>query len=243
MNRPVYDILQEEFSKIIRGNGLESEEVTVTATTLTPEEAIGNPEDKDYPIITGRERMLQADFRGHYGHAFTDMYGNMNIRLADIASKKPENNFRRAVFISSLNAVMSYLGMTDKTVHCRNEEPKECCRVLVDKIESEYGSPKIAFVGFQPRMIEFLAKKFEIRATDLDENNIGTEKFGVVIGGPEKTQENLDWCDLALVTGTTVVNDTIGQFLGTSKPVIFYGVTISGTAKLLRLDVFCHCGH
>jgi hypothetical protein len=44
-----------------------------------------------------------------------------------------------------------------------------------------------------------------------------------------------------VVTGTTIANDTIGQFQ-ISKPVIFYGVTISGAAKLLGLNHFCAFG-
>ncbi|MFA5055893.1 MAG: hypothetical protein WC562_06980 [Dehalococcoidia bacterium] len=45
------------------------------------------------------------------------------------------------------------------------------------------------------------------------------------------------------MTGTTAANGTLGNFLGLKKPVIFYGVTISGTAKLLGLDSFCTFGH
>lgn len=203
---------------------------------------IQNNIHKDYPIITGKERMLQAEFRGHFGHAFTDMHGNYKARLADIAGKKPENNFQGAIFISSLNAVMRYLGSVSKTLHCKDAEPRLCSQELVKVIETEYDNPKIAFVGFQPRMIEALSQRFEVRATDLDEDNIGTEKFGIIIGGPEQTDANLEWCDLALVTGTTVVNGTIDQFM-IEKPVIFYGVTISGAAELLGLKQFCHCGH
>jgi hypothetical protein len=242
MAESIYDTLKEKFNAIIREHGLESEEVTVTATTLTPEEAIGNPEDRDYPLITGRERIMQAEFRGCFGQAFTDMYGNYSSRLSDIASMDLANNFRRAIFISSLNAVMKYLGLTDKTQHCRDTEPRQCSLELARYIKNDYGNPKIAIVGFQPRMIEVLSRQFEVRATDLDEGNIGTEKFGITIDDPGDTGANLDWCDLALVTGTTIVNNTIEQFL-ISKPVIFYGVTISGAAVLLGLNQFCDCGH
>lgn len=44
------------------------------------------------------------------------------------------------------------------------------------------------------------------------------------------------------LTGKNVVNNTIGQFR-VSKPVIYYGITISGVAKLLGLRHFCYCGH
>lgn len=238
----MYDIIKKEFSKIIKENGLELEKLVVKAAPLSPEEAIGNPEDKDYPLITGRERLMQAEFRDCLGQAFTDMYGNFSGRLSDVVAMDLKNNFRRAIFISGLNAVMRYLGLITKTVHCKNSEPPECSQELVRFVERNYGNPKIAFVGFQPRMIQALSPRFELRVTDLDQDNIGQEKFGVIINGPEKTRQNLDWCDLALVTGTTVVNGTFSQFMA-FKPVVFYGVTVSGVARLLDLNHFCHYGH
>lgn len=242
MKTKTCDILKKEFIKIINENGLESEEVVIKAAPLSPEEAIGNPEDRDYPLVMGKERLMQAELKGSLGQAFTDMYGNFSSRLADIVEMDLTNNFRRAIFISSLNAVMRYLGLITKSIHCRNEEPRECSHELVKYIEKNYGHPKIAFIGFQPRMVEALSKRFELKVTDMDINNIGAEKFGVKIHDPEKTQEHLDWCDMVLATGTTVVNGTIDQFR-VSKPVIFYGITISGVAKLLGLNDFCCCGH
>jgi len=137
---------------------------------------------------------------------------------------------------------MRHLGLVDKTIHCRNNEPRECSQELVKYLERNYGHPKIAFIGFQPRMVEALSQKFELRVTDMDLGNIGKKKFGVMIRSPEKTQENLSWCDIVLATGTTIVNDTFNQFR-LSKPVIFYGITISGVARLLGVNHFCYCGH
>jgi len=242
MKRKTYDVIKEEFTKIMKENSLESDEVMITAAPLSAEEVIGNPEDRDYPLVTGKERMMQAEFRGARGQAFTDMYGNFSGRLSEIIAMDLANNFRRAIFISSLNAVLRYLGLITKTRHCRDSEPKQCSHELVNHIEKNYGNVRIAMVGFQPRMVEALSERLELKVTDMDRANIGIRKFGIVIDGPEKTRENLDWCDVALVTGTIVVNDTIDQFK-TSKPVIFYGVTISGVARLLGLNHFCYCGH
>lgn len=93
-------------------------------------------------------------------------------------------------------------------------------------------------VGLQPGMLELLSAEFKIRVTDLDEENIGKQKFGVMIDSPKQTEENLNWCDIALVTGTTLVNDTFESFK-TRKPVTFFGVTIAGPARLLGLTHFC----
>ena len=241
MKTKICDILKKEFVRIVKDNALEGE-VAIQAAVLSPEEAIGNPEDRDYPLIVGKERLMQAEFRNSLGQAFTDMYGNFSGRLSEIAAMELTDNFRRAVFISSLNAVMRYLGLITKTTHCRNDEPRQCGYELAKHIEENYGHPKVAMVGFQPRMVEALSKRFELRVTDMDQANIGTEKFGSIIHSPQRTEEHLEWCDVAVVTGTTIVNNTIDQFT-ISKPVVYYGVTISGSAKLLGLKHFCYFGH
>jgi hypothetical protein len=241
MKTKVYDILKEEFARIVRDKALEGE-VVIKAAVLSPEEAIGNPEDKDYPLVVGKERMMQAEFRKSFGQAFTDMYGNFSGKLSEIATMELKDNFRRAIFISSLNAVMRYLGLIANTTHCKNDEPRLCSYELAKYIEETYGHPKVAMVGLQPRFVEALSKRFELRVTDMDQANIGTEKFGCTIHSPQMTEKHLKWCDIAVVTGTTVVNDTIDQFT-ISKPVIYYGVTISGAAKLLGLNHFCYFGH
>ena len=235
----MYSKIRGKFIQIIKEYGLQEEEVTVKAKPLTSQEAIGNPEEDDYPLIKGKERLMQAEFKNSFGQAFTDMYGNYKGKLTDIVNMELKNNFRRAIFISALNAVMRCLKLADRTVHCKNKEPRECSEKLAVYIKEKFGNPdKIAIVGFQPRMVETLGKSFKIRVTDLDSDNIGKEKFGIYIEDADKTEENLEWCDLALVTGTTTVNESIKNFL-ISKPVIFYGVTIAGVAKLLDLNQFC----
>lgn len=237
----MYNIIKKEFIKLINENGLQEERVIIRATTLSPQQAIGNPEDKDYPLVRGVERLMQAEFRGSLGQAFTDTYGDFSGRLLDIAEMDLKNNFRRAIFISSLNAVMRYLKLITKTVHCKNDQPRECSDELLRYIEKNYGHPRVTMIGFQPRMVEALSKRFELRVTDMDENNIGQEKFGAKIYDPSQTEKHLNWGDIALVTGSTIANNTINQFR-ISKPVVFYGVTISGVAKLLGLNRFCPFG-
>lgn len=237
----MYDAIKKEFIKLINENGLQEEKVVVRATPLSPEQAIGNPEDRDYPLVAGVERLMQAEFKGSLGQAYTDMYGDFSGTLSQIVEMDLKNNFRRAVFISSLNAVMKHLGLIDKAVHCKDKQPRECSQELASFIEKNYGQPKVAMVGFQPRMVEALAQHFELKVTDMDQENIGQEKFGVKIEDPSHAEEHLNWCDIALVTGSTITNNAIAQFQ-TSKPVIFYGVTISGVAKLLGLKHFCPFG-
>src|SRR4030066_2551864 len=100
MKTKMYDILKAEFVRTVKDNALEGE-VVIRAAVLSPEEAIGNPEDRDYPLIVGKERMMQAEFRGALGQAFTDMYGNFSGRPSEIAAMELKGNFSGAIFISS----------------------------------------------------------------------------------------------------------------------------------------------
>ena len=237
----MYDIIKERFSAIIEERNLGSEEVRVIAKTLTPEEAIGNPEDDDYPIQKGKERLVQAEFKGSQGQAFTDMFGNYEEKISQIIEMDLSNNFRRAIFISTINAVMKHLGMVNQTIHCKDKDPKNCSQELISYIKKEFNKPRVALVGLQPRMLEALSEEFEVRVTDLDEENIGRQKFGIIIDSPEQTEANLNWCDIALVTGTTLINNTINAF-SLDKHIIFFGVSIVGPAHLLGLNHFCPYG-
>ncbi len=235
------EFVRGKFSRIVQQNGLESEGVRVVARPLTAEEAIGRPEELDYSLLKGKERLMQANLKGTSGQAFTDMVGEYEGTISDVLRSKLRTNFDRAVFVSTLNAVMNHVGLIDKAVHCKDEEPKRCSLELLRYTREKFGHPKIAMVGLQPRMVEALSKAFALRVTDLDLDNIGKEKWGIPIEGPHRTRDNLLWCEVALVTGTTIVNNTIREFL-IQKPTIFYGVTISGAAKILGLNHFCPYG-
>jgi len=96
----------------------------------------------------------------------------------------------------------------------------------------------VTIIGFQPALAEAVDKDFKVRLVDLDPDNVGQVKRGVLVEGAESTRDAMNWCDMLLVTGTTLANDSIGQFLN-GKPVLFYGTTISGAASLMGWDRFC----
>ena len=238
-----YEDIKERFFNLIKEKDLMSSKVqVVSARTLTPQEVIGKPERDDFPILKGKEVILQADFKESLGQAFTDMPGNYNGTLQEVLAMPLDNNFKRAVFIATLNAVLRYLNYISKTVHCKDKEPGECAAHLVDYIKERFDNPRIAFIGMQPAMVEALTAQFEIRVVDLDPDNVGQKRCGVLIEDVAHTKEILSWADLILATGTTVVNDTLTPLL-TEKPIIFYGVTIAGVAYLKGYEQYCFCAH
>ena len=219
-------------------NNLLGESIAIKARTLTVHEAIGDPEGVDFPLQKGKERLMEADFRGAKGQAFTDQFGDFTGTLADVASMPLENNFRRAVFVASVNATVRGLGLCDRTIHCRDKEPGECAGKFRTFISERYGDVRITQIGFQPKIIQSLAERFSLRVLDLDPDNIGTIQYGTRIEGPAQKDEALAWADLLVVTGSTLANDTVGTFL-CDRPAIFYGTTIAGAAALMGWERFC----
>ena len=234
----IYDELKRRTLKIWKQHNLLGEHVCIRARTLSTEEAIGNPEADDFPLQKGKERLMQAEFCNAFGQAFTDRYGDFEGTLEEVLNMPFDNNYRRAVFVATLNAVLRHIKQVEGTVHCRDQEPVQCVEELIHFLNDRYGQLKITQVGFQPRMVECLASAFEYRILDMDPDNIGIKKFNAVVEGPEATDEAVAWADLLLVTGTTLINGTINDFIS-HKQVLFYGTTIAGAAHLMNWDRFC----
>lgn len=77
------------------------------------------------------------------------------------------------------------------------------------------GRSKTDFIGYQPAMIDKLSKSFRIRIIDLDKDNIGKEKSGVIIEWSEKTNEVLLGSDIIMATGfTSLVMNQVDAVLG-----------------------------
>ena len=214
----------------------------LSARPLTAEEAIGNPGRTDYPIQTGKEVMIEAVFRGCKGQAFTDQPGEFHGNVQSVIDLPLKDNFERAVYIATVNAVLRSYGVIDKTVHCKDKEPAQCALQLAEYVSKRFGNPRIAFVGLQPGMVSALSEAFEMRVVDLDTQNIGKRFGDVVVESADKTEEILQWGEIVLATGSTSVNDSMRR-LFSEKPTIFYGVTVSGIASINGLEQFCPYGH
>jgi hypothetical protein len=226
--------------------GLLPTEVAIRVRPLTPEEAIGNPERRDYPIIEGMERLIEADVSGSRGQAFTDTASDFSGRLGEILALPLDNNRDRALFIASLNALLRHLGRIEGTVHCRDQDPEECAREIAAHLAT-LGARTIGLIGLNPAIAEALIKTFgasAVRIADLNRRKIGMLLSEVEIrDGRADLDATIEFAEWLLVTGTTLVNGTYDAIAATararSRRLILYGVTAAGVCGLMNLERLC----
>lgn len=248
---PVIEEAREKFQAIITERQLGREPVWVTVGTLSAKQAIGSPTRQDFPLLQGKEVMIEADFRGSFGQAFTDQPQSFQGNVQDIQDLNLATNDNRAIFIAAINAVTNHLGMVTGVRHCHDEEPEECAAQIARHMLDNYGRVKVGLVGLQPAILENLVKAFgavNIRCTDLNPDNTGKNKFGAEIwDGRTETARLIMWCDLLLVTSSTMVNNTFdgiqAETTSQGKRLIIFGVTGAGLSTLLGLERVCFSSH
>ncbi len=250
MNSPILERVKLQFAKILEREHLTDIPVKVRVIPLTPEEAIGNPERRDFPIIIGKERVIEADLLGTRGQAFTDSPDEYAGTLREIAGLDLSTNQERAVFIAALNATLSRLGRVTGTVHCKDDDPERCALEIAHTLAERFGDVSVGLIGLNPAIAERIVDKFgpgRVHFTDLCHDNIGKQRFGVEIwDGATQTQDLVAASNIVVFTGTTLVNATFDgimqhvQALG--KKYLVYGITAAGVCHLQGLDRICPCG-
>lgn len=239
-----------KFREIVEKNGLVSAAVTVSTKPLTTEEAIGKPIRRDYPLVEGRERILEARFSGARGHAFSDSPHNFSGTLSEVLKLTEDTNQNRAIYLATINAVLRYLDLIRGTVHCKNEEPEMCAQHIARQIKETWGNVRVGLIGLNPAIAEALARNFgseNVIITDRDRKNIDTQRHGTPIwDGYTKTEDLIKESEVVLATGTTLGNgsfDAIWELIQRyRKPYLFYGVTVAGISGLMGLERICPYG-
>ena len=225
--------------------------INIKARGLTATQAIGQPKRTDYPIQNGKEVMIEADCEGSLGQAFTDQPVDYHGSLTDILALPLAGSANRALFVAALNAVLKKNKLTDRTVHCKNEEPEMCASMLIQwLLEKIQPDDKIGLIGLQPAMLEKLTETFgadRLLASDLNPKTIGSNKWGVIVlDGEQENERLIDHVDFVLVTGSAIVNgsfNSLYQHLSDlHKPFAAFGNTISGVASLLNIPHVCFHG-
>jgi uncharacterized protein (DUF4213/DUF364 family) len=241
---------RSQIKEIAKNKRLLQVEVTVLAKPLTPEEAIGSPGRRDFPIIIGKERVIEATVLGSKGHAFTDSPHEFIGTLNEVLNLELTSNQNRAIYVATLNALMSHLKMVEKTVHCKDEETEECALEIAESLRRKFGKTEVGLIGLNPAIAERLIDTFgsdHVRITDLNPDIIGERRFDVEIwNGKERTEDLINASEVVIFTGTTLVNETFDHILSLlqaqDKSYVVYGVTAAGVCKLLGIDRICPCG-
>lgn len=242
----ILERFREKVRTLAKEHGLNDAAVTVLAKPLTPEEAIGKPGRRDFPILEGKERVIEATVLGSRGQAFTDSASDFEGRFRDVLELPLTGNRTRAAFIAASNAALAHLGLVEGTVHCKDDAPEECAREIAASA-GRTGVRIVGFIGFNPAIADALVREFgpeHMRITDLNPQNIGKSKFGVTLwDGRTRTAELIEESDLVVATGTTLVNGTFDEILrltrAAGKRVIVYGITCAGVCRLMNLERWC----
>ncbi|HUT54317.1 MAG TPA: DUF364 domain-containing protein [bacterium] len=245
---PILEQCRDMLRDLVSKPGLDRVEIQVLAKPLSAEEAIGTPGRRDFPIIEGKEMMIEASVLGARGQAFTDSPSDFAGRIRDILELPLADNRGRAVFVSALNAILRHLEMVEGTVHCKDDDPEKCA-LEIAALARKSGANSVGLIGLNPAIAEALVREFgteSVRIADLNRQNIGRKKFGVEIrDGRSETEDMIRASDLVLITGTTVVNGTFDDLWNLArregKAAVVYGVTAAGVSRLINLPRVCPC--
>lgn len=238
----LYRRLKQELERLVRLHHLNESPILLKSRGLSPEEAIGNTRRRDYPILAGKEIMLQAEFGTSLGQAFTDAPSDFCGTLNELLALDPENDVRsRGLLVATLNAVMRHTGDIDHTVHCRNDDLELCAEAHAAHIREHFGTPRITLIGYQPALTARLSREFPLRVLDMNPQFVGSVKSGITIEHGEHSYRDavLDWPELVLCTGSTLCNGTFVNFVDIGRPVIFFGISGAAAARIFDLPRFC----
>jgi uncharacterized protein (DUF4213/DUF364 family) len=238
---------REAFSSLIEEKRLSAHPVQVTTRALSTEEAIGRPKYDDLPLLRGKEVMIEAEFRGAKGHAFTAAPAPWEGTLEELLQLPLGDNHHRAILTAAMNAVLRSLGEIDRTIHCRNEGIERCGEAIARELRQQQGPISVGVIGYQPGLVVGLAQHFgpdNVHVTDLLWENIGRRAHGIEIwDGMTRTGDLATMSQLVLATGSTAANGTLDGILRLAEeshtPLVLYGVTGAAVCHLCRLRRVC----
>ena len=246
----VLEQLRPRLLEILEEADLLEEQVLVLGKPLTPEEAIGTPGRRDFPILVGRERILEATVGRGRGHAFTDAPREFTGTLAQVMALELTSNQNRAIYIATLNAALAHLGLARGTLHCKDDDPERCGARIAAELLEQHGRVTVGLIGLNPALADHLVQAFGpegVRICDLNPDNIGTTRFGVEVwAGEARTRDLIDQADVVILTGTTLQNGTFDTIWDTiqarGKRGIVFGVTGAGVCALAGIERRCPHG-
>lgn len=237
---------RESLELLLKQNeALKTLNITVNSRALKSEEAIGHPERDDFPLLRGKEVLLQAEVEGGVGQAFTAdpiAYHGPIKNLLTIEDDRPGTH---ALMVASLNALFKKLGKADHTIHCIDQEPEACAEHISKTVLEKHGLCNVGIIGYQPAILDYCVQVFgpaRVNITDLNADVIGKVRYGVkVMDGLTDTRTLINFADVLLVTGTILANGTYQDVLAGvgDKPYYFFGTTCAALAQVNHMNRMC----
>jgi len=252
------ELVREYFKSLVNRFNLNDKLVTATSYGISSQSKVNvlfrtvPPEwfrlpSKEYAIARGKEVIMECSFMSAKAHVFTSSPFIGTLSLSEILKLSLGTIANRAMFYGSLNAVMRYLGLIDRTLHCRGEEPIKCAEALACEVVDRFGDVPTLLIGYQPAMARSLDSVLsKLYITDMNPCNIGKRIGNSMVMSHIENFRLLEEVEIAIVTGSSVVNSTLWPIYDKAKKLsvklMVYGVTAAGVAKILNIERYCKFG-
>ncbi len=196
----------------------------------------------DYALMRGKEVLLTCRFRGVEGQVFTVAPRFFYNSIGTVLRLGLNNLRERSIFYATVNAVLRYLGLINKTIHCRGCDPEKCGEDLAKWIINNYGySVRVLHIGYQPGHVRVLRRylKDNLIVTDLSSDLIGKRlSSDLLIVDGLLNDILIGYVDVVLATSSSIINTTFYDILLYSillnKELVVYGVSGIGVVNLLK---------
>lgn len=238
----ILELHQEFVNRFVSFPGVRdllSETVRVVAdpepeTTLLP--------DKEPPSLINRpEYRVTAYFHDHKGEAYTECPRDFTGTLEQLLSLPMNDQGIDARFVAAVNAVLCFLTGSPGSFPDDPNAHKIYAERICSYVKEHYGTSRIVLIGYDGYLVkQFMDEGLDFWTLDRDPNHITKNRFHhiVVNSGYYNRESSFAWGRIFLVTGSTLCNGTIIQYLNSGKELLFYGITCAGAASLLQLPWF-----
>lgn len=236
----LYEQITERFFAIPGMEELLSQPVSVRADS-DPEPAL-----MPWNYIPFKDRRPEyrvcASFNGFEGEAYTETPSDFDGTLKGAVELPPSDKGIDARCLAAINAAMNSLGLCAGTFPATFDERRLYTDALFGQVCGERAiRSNIILVGYDGYIVKkFVSEDIDFWTMDRDPDNISQDRFKHVIvnSGFYNREACFAWGKLFIITGSTLTNGTIVQYLDRGKELLFYGITIAGAATLLGLPWF-----
>ena len=238
----VTDLYQEILAEFYKRDGAQEllgEAVSVTVSE-EPERTL-RPEGDPPSTVARPEYCVTAELCGVKGEAYTETPEAFQGTLEEALSIAPSENGISAVTVAALNAAMNKLGLCPGTFPEEEQAHIAYADAVCRHITENYGRGNLVLVGYDGYFVKrFMEEGLDFWTMDRDPDHIAQDRFDhVVVNSAKRNRESsFAWGKLFLITGSTLCNGTIVQYLDSGKELLFYGITCAGAATLLSLPWF-----